>query len=278
MRKRQDNVGRRTLVARLWRERRGAAGVWFALTSFILIGVGAFSIDLGRLYSLHTDLQKVADGLAIAAARELDGMGIGSDAAIARSLRAIDLAQIDLVHNIQTYAPGGADVAAGCPSCLVRFFDVLPPDDCALTDPCVYDAEYFLYETNDLTPPADDALSARAHYVQVTVETRTIVNTLIRILRGPDSSSTAATAVAGVESFLCKSAIRRRKSKVQGRGSMRTSISENRFGPRREATREASGTPASSGSSTPWQAWVPMRFESSFARCSPTSPPVSRPR
>jgi hypothetical protein len=145
----------------------------------------------------------VANGLSIAAARELDGVGIGSDAAIARALRAIDLAQIDLVHNIQTYAPGGANVDVDCPSCLVRFFDELPPDDCALTDPCVYDAKYFLYETSDLTPPADDALSARAHYVQVTVETRTIVNTLIRILRGPDSSSTAATALAGVESFLC---------------------------------------------------------------------------
>jgi hypothetical protein len=148
----------------------------------------------------------VADGLAVAAARELDGIGTASDpsdAAIARALRAIDLAQIDLVHNIQTYAPGGADVEVGCPSCLVRFFDELPPDDCALTDPCVYDAKYFIYETSDLSPPGDATLSTRAHYVQVTVETRTIVNTLIRILRGPDSSSTAATAVAGVESFIC---------------------------------------------------------------------------
>ena len=52
---------------------RGAILVMAALILVILIGIAAFSLDLGRLYVLQTEMQNAVDAAVLSAAVELDG-------------------------------------------------------------------------------------------------------------------------------------------------------------------------------------------------------------
>jgi uncharacterized membrane protein len=73
----------RTLIG----DERGAVAIYVGVMSFLLVGVGALAIDLGRLYTLETELQKLADSRAIAAAAELDGESDAIDRATAAAQR-----------------------------------------------------------------------------------------------------------------------------------------------------------------------------------------------
>ncbi len=54
------------------RDTRGAVSVYVAIVAQVLFGVGALTLDVGRLITLHTELQAAADAAAIAGARELN--------------------------------------------------------------------------------------------------------------------------------------------------------------------------------------------------------------
>ncbi len=56
----------------LWRDRRGAVTIYVVISMPMLLGIGALSIDLGRLMSVNTELQSAADAAAMAGAAELD--------------------------------------------------------------------------------------------------------------------------------------------------------------------------------------------------------------
>ncbi|MBZ9708147.1 pilus assembly protein [Mesorhizobium sp. ESP7-2] len=62
----------RTIRA-FWNDQRGIAMLLVAIMIPVLIGFSVLAIDMSRLNSLHNDLQKGIDGLALAAAGELDG-------------------------------------------------------------------------------------------------------------------------------------------------------------------------------------------------------------
>ncbi len=172
-----------SLLRALLDDQRGAVAAYVAVTSLFLIGVGAFAIDFGRLYTLDTELQAVADSRALAGAAELDG----SLDAITRATAAAERRDAGgLVENEQTFAEGGRQVE----TTNVRFFFQLPPDNLRLDDPAV---DKFV-----TTDPAE------ANFIEVTVETKTLNNTLILAVGGPPSTDLFAMSVAGVEEVVCE--------------------------------------------------------------------------
>lgn len=54
---------------------RGSVAIIVALSIAVLIGMIGLAIDLGRMFVIKTELQNAADACALAAAKELDGIG-----------------------------------------------------------------------------------------------------------------------------------------------------------------------------------------------------------
>ncbi|MCH8098177.1 MAG: Tad domain-containing protein [Proteobacteria bacterium] len=179
-------------IGSLIRDRRGAVAVYIAIITPVMIGIGALTLDLGRVITLHSELQYAADSASLAGARELDRF----DGAIKRARAAAAGA----VTNIQTFAAdgGGKEVAivvtTDCafppvPPC-VRFLKTLPADD---DDPIL---------PSDVTTKDDEA-----RFMEVRVGARAVTNALIQIVTlgsGPSTISTVASAVAGNDQVICR--------------------------------------------------------------------------
>jgi Flp pilus assembly protein TadG len=60
------------MLIRLWRDTRGTIFPYAAILMVVFVGLGALALDGGRFMSLQTQMQGIADALAIAGARELD--------------------------------------------------------------------------------------------------------------------------------------------------------------------------------------------------------------
>ncbi|MCH8139424.1 MAG: Tad domain-containing protein, partial [Proteobacteria bacterium] len=143
-------------------DNHGAIAVYIAIITPVMIGIGAMTLDIGRVITLHTELQYAADSASLAGARELDRF----PGAIARAKAAAAGA----VANIQTFATdgGGKQVAIDVTECAnppvppcVRFLKSLPADD---DDPI---------QPSDVTTSDDDA-----RFMEVHVGARTVTNML----------------------------------------------------------------------------------------------------
>lgn len=88
----------------LHKRQHGAVAIIFGLAILVVIGMMGLALDLAQIYNRKTELQNIADGAALVAAKELNGTadGITSAVAHAKSLilankynytQAIDLAQ-----------------------------------------------------------------------------------------------------------------------------------------------------------------------------------------
>ncbi len=66
-------------------KQQGVILVMSAIFIVLLIGIGSFAIDLGRLFTLRTQLQNAVDAAALAAAMELDGEADAQSRAMARA-------------------------------------------------------------------------------------------------------------------------------------------------------------------------------------------------
>ena len=183
---------RRIMTGRGWRrslvqDTRGAVAIYIAIVAPMLLGIGALTMDLGRLMTLNTELQAAADAAALAGARELDRFPGSIDRASAAAVGA--------VSNLQTFATdgGGKQIVVDSTPCgdppvapCVRFLKSLPTGD---GDPI----------TSANVTTADD----EAHYIDVHIGARTITNILIRIIGGPGTAATSSTAVAGNDRVIC---------------------------------------------------------------------------
>ena len=190
-----SDIGRKIsgsgFIGSLIRDRRGAVAVYIAIITPVMIGIGALTLDLGRVITLHSELQYAADSAALAGARELDRF----TGAIARARAAA----AGGVVNIQTFATDGGtkqvtiDVTdcafPPVPPC-VRFLKSLPDEDDEPIEP------------SDVTTSDDDA-----RFMEVHVGARTVTNMLIQIVTlgsGPSTISTVASAIAGNDQVICK--------------------------------------------------------------------------
>lgn len=160
----------------------GAILVFWGLALVMLLGLVAFSFDIGRLAATQSELQSFADQVALAAAGELDGR---SDS-IARATAAA----ANLVADSQTFATG-ARALAGATDYQIGFYASLPAasDTASLA-------------TGQTTVPED------AIYAGVVVNQRTVMfsfGSVLSVLRGGAAMApaTSASAVAGFTQYAC---------------------------------------------------------------------------
>src|SRR5687768_14132251 len=102
------------------RDEDGISLVFVTITLPVILGLGLLVIDGSRYFSLHNDLQKGADALALAAGAELDG---GSDA-ITRANRAI----ANLVQNRSNFSDDGLENITSA-DVTTRYLFEIPADD-----------------------------------------------------------------------------------------------------------------------------------------------------
>ena len=190
----------------LIRNARGAVAVYVAITVPVLFGVGALTLDVGRLITLHTELQAAADAASIAGARELNRLP--GARANAREAAA------QAVANFQTFSTdgGGKAVVVNIQDCdvnpvlgaaCIRFLATLPADDDTPIDGTLYDESDPENSGNVATGDGD------ARFIDVHIGARDITNTLVRLLvaLGQElvaTSTTSATAVAGQDQIICE--------------------------------------------------------------------------
>lgn len=105
------------------RDESGIAMILVAVMLPVLIGFAVLAIDVSRANSLHNDLQKGADAMALAAAGELDGK---SDS-ITRANRAL----LNLVRNKYSFSGtgGGPALDLAAAGVTTRYLSSLPHND-----------------------------------------------------------------------------------------------------------------------------------------------------
>ncbi len=176
--------------ARLWRDEGGAVLVLVTFTMPILFGIGAIVVDLGRVAAQQTELQSVADRMALAAAVELDG----TSGAIDRARSAVTTFIGDEVH---TFGEGDGTLSVDGDHVTLRFLRDLPADDSTALDAS--------YETS-----SDEA----ARFVEVTVAPGEVAHWLAGTASAaltaigaeadlPAGSEVASSAVAGSKTWYC---------------------------------------------------------------------------
>ncbi|MDG4895301.1 pilus assembly protein [Mesorhizobium sp. WSM4976] len=135
-------------IRRFWRDQRGVALLLVSIMLPAIIGFSLLAIDMSRVNNMHNDLQKGADGMALAAAAELDGR---TDS-IVRADRALST----LVFNKYTFSTANVPqtlLAAGVTRTYLRS---LPASD---SSP--------IAAANIITDEVTDAPNAR--FIRVTV-------------------------------------------------------------------------------------------------------------
>lgn len=105
---------------KLLKSESGLALVFFAILMPVMLGLAVMVVDVGRAGNLHLDLQNAADGLALAAAAELDGKDDSIDRA--------ELAIQTLVDN-QARFGDGQDFIVDNAAIQVFFLEELPAKD-----------------------------------------------------------------------------------------------------------------------------------------------------
>ena len=157
----------------------GSVTIWAALTIPVIIGGGALSVDVARIYNMDNELQSAADALAKAGAAELDQRPLS----ITRATRAVE----NMVENTQSFSKrGGGAVEVE----QIRFLKSLPEND------------YQIISDEHVT-----TIPSEARYVEVSL-TPEVVNTIFPtsfISRLTDVTM-SADSVAGFDQTICNTA------------------------------------------------------------------------
>ncbi len=180
-----------SLFGRLLGNAKGSIAVYVALVTPVLIGIGALTIDLGRLMSLNTELQSAADAASLACARELDRTSGARDRCYAAALNA--------VQNIETFAADG--------NAATDIISSTPCDNTTPVAPCIRILKDLpANDTDSITAANVAASDGEARYGEVFTRARSVNNILIRLATFGDSavfSTTNAHAVAGQNQVIC---------------------------------------------------------------------------
>ncbi len=170
----------------LLRSSSGAVAPTVALSLFGLIAAGGIAFDYARMASLDTELQNAADQAALAAATQLDG----KDNACKNAANAA----ATLVSNNTRFANDGN---ADGPAVIVQntgAFDT--PQACPSTQYIKF------YKNKDRSGTV--ASVADAHFVEVTVNSRSAFFALTPIVSVFSSGALSAKAYAGLGQAICK--------------------------------------------------------------------------
>ena len=167
---------------------KGGVSVFLATVLPMMLGIGALSMDLGRLITLNTELQGAADAAALAGARELDRF----PGAMAKA----SAAAVGAVRNSQTFATDGGPKQV--------LIDATPCADPPVA-PCIRFLKSLPANDDDPITAANVTTSdTEARFIDVHLGARAITNILIRVIGGPGTASTSAAAVAGNDQVICE--------------------------------------------------------------------------
>ncbi|GLQ05062.1 pilus assembly protein TadG-related protein [Sneathiella chinensis] len=171
-----DRNGKGTIRNHLWRrfcrDESGAIVVYVGLIAIVLVGIGALTLDLGRLFVTGTETQSYVDAAALAGAYQLDGQ----DGARARATAVIN---DKLFTNRQTVG-------------------ALDSNDAM--HPITVDTITF-YSSLDGNVVATGDRDAR--FVEVNAFSTSVENSLIGFVGGPANSRAVRAATAGNKQVLC---------------------------------------------------------------------------
>ncbi len=154
----------------------GAVAAWAAVTTPVVIGGAALSIDVARVYNMDGDLQAASDALARAGAAELDQRGDS----IARATNAVNN-MLKLEQKFSNRGSGDVEVER------IRFLKEIPAND---------------YE--EVPASSVTTVPSEAKYVEVTVKPET-VTTLFPpgLASGMVDVALQSTSVAGMNQTVC---------------------------------------------------------------------------
>lgn len=171
---------------RFLRDERGVSMPYFALSIFVLVGVGALAIDVPRMLTTTTEMQSAADAAALAGAHQLNR----TDGARARARAAA--AQV--LQNTASFGERGVVTmtesdcgAVAAESACIRFLKSLPADDA---------------QPIDSTHVANSDEEAR--FIQVVVGQNPVKGIFASVLsRQISETEIGASAVAGNDALIC---------------------------------------------------------------------------
>lgn len=161
-------------LKKLAADENGAVFIWVTGMVFVIFGLVALAIDGSRYFNLNSNLQEIADGAALAGAKELNG----AEDAIERARNAAITYLNNNSSKWSDNAPGTVEIA-GSGADAPQFFQ---------------------------TPggsPLSDGQDEFASYIRVTTIDRSI-NTTFASVFGTREASTKATAMAKVGYSICK--------------------------------------------------------------------------
>lgn len=171
---------------RLGRDERGGVLIYSTLMAGTMIGIGVLAIDMGRLTTLHSQLQNAADAAALAGARELDmtpGSLARARAAITQALGNVRDFSDEASRTIATASRTcGSDTDVDC----IRFLSGLPAND---TDP--------------VTAAFETASAEETSFVEVRLGRSGFTAFFAGIFSADTTSTLTARAIAGNDSLVC---------------------------------------------------------------------------
>ena len=136
------------VLQKFWRDQRGIALLLVTIMLPAIIGFSLLAIDMSRVNTMHFELQKGADAMALATAAELDGQ--------ADSIIRADFALSSLVFNKFSFSTSGSPQKLEAAGVSRRYLKSLPASDSGPIAPA-----------NVITDEVADAHLAR--FVEITV-------------------------------------------------------------------------------------------------------------
>ncbi len=158
----------------------GAVAVWMAGSIFVMIGIIALSLDLGRSATTDTELKWASDAAALAGARQLDGADGARDRARLAATGALSGSGVGLTANTDTFDSDTDAVEVVD----VKFLSALGPGEGTAGD-------------------VEATTDADAHFIQVVVEEATVSNLFIQVVGGADTTTLQESSVAGYGAAIC---------------------------------------------------------------------------
>jgi Flp pilus assembly protein TadG len=178
----------------LWQDEEGFALVYGTLVITLLLGFAILAVDVSRVESHQTQLQKAADAAAMAAAAELDGKADSLE----RAVRAINNIASGSFQNRSVFGTVAAATIPVSPDLDVRFFERLPVD--GNPGNSTGTGDNMAITTGGNAPTADPVKAAFAEVRVRREEQGSFLNTVLPLgVLGASSNTvgSAAVAVAG---------------------------------------------------------------------------------
>ena len=174
---------------RSWaRDQRGVVGPAYAVGILALVAVAGVGFDYGRMASLDSELQNAADQGALAGATQLDGQA----GACGRAAAAVS-----------GYVQNHTRVATDNLAPLVTF--VAPGTDCSVVTDTASGSFIKFWKDKEKTTLADAGDDSTAHFIEVSVDARSVNYALTPLVGAISSGLMHSAAMAGLGTAICRS-------------------------------------------------------------------------